>query len=90
MADDAVLDSANDAHAILLTADKDFGELVFRQRRVTHGVILLRLAGLSPDARAALVSGAVQRHIEEWSDRFSVIEPGAVRLRPRPPASRRT
>jgi predicted nuclease of predicted toxin-antitoxin system len=83
MADDAVLESANRAGAVLITADKDFGELVFRQRRIAGGVILLRLAGLSPEARAQLVSGAIQRHLTEWGDRFSVIEPGAVRLRPR-------
>mgnify|MGYP003976285159 CR=1 FL=1 len=31
--DDEVLDLANEKSAILLTNDKDFGELVFRQRR---------------------------------------------------------
>jgi len=29
--DEAVLDAANRGEALLLTADKDFGELVFRQ-----------------------------------------------------------
>ena len=44
--DDVVLARANEAEAILLTADRDFGELVFRQCRVTTGVVLIRLAGL--------------------------------------------
>ncbi len=35
--DDAVLDLANDADALLLTADKDFGELVYRQGRIHNG-----------------------------------------------------
>ena len=30
-----VLSRANDAQSVLLTADKDFGELVFRQRGYT-------------------------------------------------------
>ena len=34
ISDDAVLDLANQEGALLLTADKDFGELVFRQRRI--------------------------------------------------------
>lgn len=42
----AVLELANRARALLITADKDFGELVFRQRRISQGVVLLRLAGL--------------------------------------------
>jgi predicted nuclease of predicted toxin-antitoxin system len=33
--DDMVLELANQEAALLLTADKDFGELVFRQRRVS-------------------------------------------------------
>lgn len=47
MPDETVLDLARNEGALLLTADKDFGELVFRQRRLTSGVILLRLEGLS-------------------------------------------
>lgn len=37
ISDDAVLDEANKKMAILLTSDKDFGELVFRQG-ASHGV----------------------------------------------------
>ena len=40
--DEAVLTLANQQGALLLTADKDFGELVFRQRRVSAGVLLIR------------------------------------------------
>jgi predicted nuclease of predicted toxin-antitoxin system len=32
ISDDLVLDKANQVEALLLTADKDFGELVFRQQ----------------------------------------------------------
>jgi len=35
MPDEAVLESANRESRLLLTADKVFGELVFRQRRIT-------------------------------------------------------
>jgi len=50
--DDDVLRQANDRGALLLTADKDFGELVFRQRLVHSGVLLLRLAGLTNVTKA--------------------------------------
>ncbi len=55
MTDDEVLDLANREAAILLTADKDFGELVYRQRMYAHGIVLIRLAGLSPAQKATLV-----------------------------------
>jgi predicted nuclease of predicted toxin-antitoxin system len=58
--DDVILDRANDEGVMLLTADKDFGELVFRQRRLTAGVVLTRLLGLSPDSRARIVSAAIR------------------------------
>ena len=54
--DDDVLQAANEHGALLLTADKDFGELVFRLGRLSRGVVLLRLAGLSPEAKAVTVS----------------------------------
>ena len=45
--DEEVLQQANAGSAVLLTADKDFGELVFRQGLVHSGVVLPRLAGLA-------------------------------------------
>lgn len=45
ISDEQVLERANQMSALLLTSDKDFGELVFRLRRLAAGVILLRLAG---------------------------------------------
>jgi predicted nuclease of predicted toxin-antitoxin system len=45
--DEDVLTLANQRGAVLLTADTDFGELVFRQHRLATGVVLIRLAGLS-------------------------------------------
>jgi len=47
ISDDDVLRLAHQRSAVLITADKDFGELVFRQSLVAHGVLLIRLAGLS-------------------------------------------
>jgi predicted nuclease of predicted toxin-antitoxin system len=40
--DDAVLDIANQGVAILLTDDKDFGELVYRQHQQTLGAVRIR------------------------------------------------
>ena len=39
ISDDVVLDLANKGKALLLTADKDFGELVFRLKRLSSGVV---------------------------------------------------
>ncbi len=81
--DDAVLDLANQAGVLLLTADKDFGELVFRQGRIASGLVLIRLAGLSPAGKAAAVAHAIKQHAPELPQAFTVIMPGAVRMRRR-------
>ena len=81
--DDAVLNLANREGALLLTADKDFGELVFRQGRFALGVILVRLAGLSPVSKGEIVATAIGQHIEELYGAFVVIIPTAVRIRRR-------
>lgn len=83
ISDDVVLGRANELGALLLTADKDFGELVFRLRRVHAGVILLRLAGLSLEAKGDLVAAALQEHGAQSKDAFTVISPGVIRFRPR-------
>ena len=48
--DDEVLERARALSAILLTADKDFGELAFKVRApAIAGIVLFRLAGLAPE-----------------------------------------
>ena len=76
-----VLELAKRRGAILLTADKDFGEMVFRQRQATEGVIFIRLAGQSQKRKAEILSSAVKRHGEELFRAFSVITPGGIRIR---------
>ena len=81
--DSTVLALSNEGGSLLVTADKDFGELVFRQGRLTAGVILIRLAGLSPEAKAEIVSVEVRKHITELAGSFAVVSPNAVRIRRR-------
>jgi predicted nuclease of predicted toxin-antitoxin system len=60
--DEAVLDMANRESAVLLTYDRDFGELVFRQKRVAKGVILVRPVGIPPARIADLAAAAISTH----------------------------
>jgi predicted nuclease of predicted toxin-antitoxin system len=51
---------------ILLTNDKDFGELVFRERRAHKGIILLRLQ----DERASNKINVLKQLLENYPDRL--------------------
>ena len=70
---------------VLLTFDKDFGELA-RQSKLPPacGVALFRI----PMPRADEVAGRLLKLIDgraDWSGHFSVIEPARVRMRPLAP-----
>lgn len=79
--DDEVLNTAVSEDALLLTEDKDFGDLVFRQKRAFCGVILLRLDGLSNDQKAAIVTSALERSCGDFIGTFTVITPRQIRIR---------
>lgn len=81
ISDTEVLQRARAVSAVLITGDKDFGELVFRQGLVTGGVLLLRLAGLAAEDKVALTSNAVEMHGPEMASAFSVLNPRALRIR---------
>ena len=66
---------------VILTEDKDFGELVFRDRRNSHGVVLLRMEDLPAARRLARVQ-AVWNVIEtNMPGKFLVVTETKVRLR---------
>lgn len=81
VSDDIVLQMANQEADLLVTADKDFGELVFRQGRFTRGILLVRLAGLSPLDKGHLVAVAVSQHGAELPGAFAVITARTLRIR---------
>lgn len=67
---------------VLLTDDKDFGELVVREGRAHRGVVLLRLHGMPPAERAVLVSRVFGSLMDEIRGNFAVVHrDGAVRIR---------
>jgi predicted nuclease of predicted toxin-antitoxin system len=79
--DTLVLEQAGRAGTLLLTADKDFGELVFRRGQAQGGVVLLRLSGLPAERKAQIVGTFLVSHGDEMVEAFSVISPGHLRVR---------
>ena len=78
--DDHVLEKAVSENRILVTNDKDFGELIIQGHRPHSGVILLRLANEVPANKIV----ALQRLLEQYSDQiegnFVVVTELAVRI----------
>ncbi|HKX11387.1 MAG TPA: DUF5615 family PIN-like protein [Stellaceae bacterium] len=80
--DTQVLNAASSASRILITEDRDFGELVIRQRVAVYGVILLELDRVSNELEAATVAEIVSSHADKFVGNLVIVEPGRIRVRP--------
>ena len=82
LADAHVLLRAAGDERILLTFDKDFGELA-RESGLppTCGVVLFRMPMPMPGKTAEHLAGIITAR-GDWASNFSVVEPGRVRMRP--------
>ena len=82
--DREVLERAVIEQRILLTFDKDFGDLAFQFGLPADcGIVLFRLRAGSSAAMAKQVETAL-RSRSDWAGQFSVVEPGRIRMRPLP------
>ena len=81
IADSDVLSFAFTEQSLLVTADKDFGELVYRNRESHFGVLLLRLADGEIDENATATSAVLAEHGDEMRHRFSVLTLRGLRIK---------
>jgi predicted nuclease of predicted toxin-antitoxin system len=79
--DENVMILAEDEGRILLTFDKDFGELTYRSKpRSSCGIILFRIPLRSADYIAKMIAEVLDSR-SDWPGHFAVVEPGRIRLR---------
>lgn len=83
ISDVEVLQMANQQNCILLTADKDFGEMFFRENRPACGIMLIRLSGLTAKVKAEVVGAAVKEHADRLDGTFTVLSRNNIRIRQR-------
>ncbi|MBI3361521.1 MAG: DUF5615 family PIN-like protein [Chloroflexi bacterium] len=82
--DQAVLARAQAEDRLLVTFDKDFGELAFRTRLpATSGIILFRISAPSPEVVARVAVQALANR-SDWAGHFAVIEDDRIRMTPLP------
>ncbi len=79
-----ILARAQTERRVLVTFDKDFGELAFRSRLpATSGVILFRIAKPSSAHITRVVTAALETR-DDWFGHFSVVEDDRIRMTPLP------
>jgi predicted nuclease of predicted toxin-antitoxin system len=80
--DDEVLLEAYKEGRILLTEDKDFGELVYRLRRPCRGILLLRVGVEERHLKWARLNKLMEDYRDRLSGHFVVIDAKRFRFRP--------
>jgi predicted nuclease of predicted toxin-antitoxin system len=84
--DREVLAQATNEARLILTFDKDFGELAFRHGlEAPSGIVLFRISPASP-VYVTEVTVTVLESRADWEGHFAVIEEGRVRMVPLPPS----
>lgn len=80
--DDRVLSIAFEQQRLLLTEDRDFGELVYRLKLPTHGVIYLRFAVEDRAAKVPRLRWLLDELADHLPGSFAVLDADRTRLRP--------
>ena len=78
--DDIVLQNAEVQKRILVTEDKDFGELVYKWQMVHSGIVLYRLHGLPIEEKISLILSAIEKYGVELLNSITVITPQNIRI----------
>lgn|SRR5665213_22641 len=82
-ADDAdILRCAHEERRIIITFDRDYGELIFKRKMPPpDGVLFLRFEPQSPLEPAEILLNLLQLSGVEWSGRFTVLTRDQIRQR---------
>jgi len=85
LSDPQILAIARDEGRVLITDDRDFGELVYRDQLPHSGVIYFRLKDTLWATKLARLAYVLQHHLHQL-DKFLVVTDS--RVRPGPPPTR--
>ncbi len=78
--DNAVLGKAFSEGRILVTSDKDFGEMIFKSKKQHCGVLLLRLIDEKPMNKIQVFERVLQNHHSDLLDNFVVATEKTIRI----------
>lgn len=77
-----LLDHAFREGRVIVTNDKDFGFLIYRQKLPTRGVILFRFVQELPSLKIKTLDLILSLKPEQILDHFVVASEGKIRIRP--------
>ena len=79
--DDSVLALAFNEKRILVTEDRDFCELVFRDSKPTHGIVLVRIPDENRTQKPARIKELLDAHSDQLPGAMTTLSLTAIRIR---------
>lgn len=67
---------------IIITNDKDFGEIVFYQKKIAYGIILLRVKGQNSSEKIILLDKLLENYLDKIANHFVVLTKTKFRFIP--------
>ena len=81
MPDAEILAIAANEGRLVVTMDKDFGELVYHSGKAHAGVLLLRMEDAGGEAKREVLAFIVTHHSKDIWGKFAVYQRGRLRIR---------
>ncbi len=78
--DDSILGKAFTEDWILITGDKDFGEKVYREHRLHHGIVLLRLENDRSPNKIDALKRLLAEHSTKLENNYVVVTEKQIRF----------
>lgn len=75
-----ILNIAVTESRMVVTMDKDFGELVFKSRKAHAGVLILRLDDSNGNEKMEIVKAILHDHQDKLYGKFCVFQGGRLRI----------
>ncbi|MCI0496271.1 DUF5615 family PIN-like protein [candidate division KSB1 bacterium] len=79
--DEEILKMAANENRIVITMDKDFGELVYNSGLAHAGVLLLRLDEARSDEKVSVIKWILSEYSDMILNKFCVFKDGKLRIR---------
>lgn len=84
LSDDDVLSKATVLQGLLITEDKDFGELTYRVKKPHTGIVLIRLQNIPRSRRIKTAVELIDQFFNKLQHSFSVLTEKGFRIKPLP------
>ena len=81
ISDELVLEIASGKNLLLITEDKDFGELAYRLKMNHKGILLIRMNDLQRVERLQIIPEIIIKHFAKLQNNFSVLMSNGLRIK---------